>query len=465
MSDATSLPDQSVSQHFCTWATNLDIDTIPVYVLTAINNALLDYTGLCVAAADLDYVQAMITACSAPGTCTAIGHAESVDIASAALINGTAAHGEDYDDTFEGTPVHTSAVIMPAVLAAAEKFNLSGQDTLRGIAVGTELMCRMALVAPTGVHRAGFHPTAVIGAMGAAAGVSNALGSTKQEMTDAIGIAGSFASGIIEYLAEGSWTKRLHAGWAAQSGIRAALLGREKFMGPRTVMEGKHGFFFGFSSATIPNDFAKITDDLGQTWHAATIAFKPYACGTMTQPFIDCAIQLAQQGTSPDDITDITCKVGEGTVHRLWEPLSEKRAPSTAYSAKFSVPYCVAVGIVDQAAGLAQFTDDRVADQAVLGLANRVSYEVDPNDEYPVNYSGHLRATLKDGSVREIEKPHMRGGNREALSRDELVAKFKANVAFGGWSESVSLRLQEFCEGISRKDDLKELSSFRSGAS
>jgi len=460
----TDLPEISVSQDFSTWATSLTHDSIPNDLQNAIGNALLDYAGLCVSARNLDYVGAMIRACSAPGNCTAIGHAAPVDIASAALINGTAAHGEDYDDTFEGTPVHTGAVIMPAVLAAVEQFELSGENALRGIAVGTELMCRMALVAPMGVHRAGFHPTAVIGAIGAAAGVSAALDSTKQEMTDAIGIAGSFASGIIEYLAEGSWTKRLHAGWAAQSGVRAALLGREKFMGPRTVMEGEHGFFFGFSSASIPNDFTRITEALGQNWHAATIAFKPYACGTMTQPFIDCAIQLAQQGVAPDDIVSITCKVGEGTVHRLWEPLSEKRNPSTAYSAKFSVPYCVAAGIIDQAAGLAQFTDNRVAGPAVRDLANRVSYEIDPANEYPANYNGHLRATLKDGSEREIEQPHMRGGAHEALSRDELVAKFKANVAFGGWSDSAANQLQQFCEGFTQADDLKELSTFRSPA-
>jgi 2-methylcitrate dehydratase PrpD len=460
----TDFPETSISQEFSTWATSLSHNLIPMDVQNSIGNALLDYAGLCVSARNLDYVSAMIRACSAPGNCTAIGHETPVDLASAALINGTAAHGEDYDDTFEGTPVHTGAVIMPAVLTAVERFELSGKDALRGIAVGTELMCRMALVAPMGVHRAGFHPTAVIGAMGAAAGVSAALGSTKQEMTDAIGIAGSFASGIIEYLAEGSWTKRLHAGWAAQSGVRAALLGREKFMGPRTVMEGEHGFFFGFSSATIPNDFSKITEGLGQNWHAANIAFKPYACGTMTQPFIDCAIQLAQQGVSPNEISSITCKVGEGTVHRLWEPLSEKRNPSTAYSAKFSVPYCVAAGIIDQAAGLAQFTDERVANQAVRNLANRVSYEIDPENEYPANYSGHLRATLKDGSVQEIEQPHMRGGAHEALSRDELVAKFKANVAFGGWSDSAADQLQYFCEGFAEASDLKELSKFRSPA-
>ena len=157
------------------------------------------------------------------------------DAAGAAFINGTAAHGEDYDDTFEGTPVHTGAVAVPAVLAACEVNHRSSDDLIKGIAVAAELMCRMALVQPTGQHKAGFHPTAVIGAMGAAAGVGAALGLDENKIKDGLGVAGSFASGIIEYLAEGAWTKRLHPGWAAQSGIRAALLGREGFLGPRTV--------------------------------------------------------------------------------------------------------------------------------------------------------------------------------------------------------------------------------------
>ena len=112
----------------------------------------------------------------------------------------------------------------------------------------------------------------------------------------------------------------MHAGWAAQAGLRAALLGREGFLGPRTVIEGQHGFFHGFSDASIANDYSHLTDGLGLQWHTAKIAFKPYACGTMTQPFIDCAIQLKDRGVAPGDIDTIECKVGEGTIHRLWEP-------------------------------------------------------------------------------------------------------------------------------------------------
>ena len=266
MSEPSALPETSLSQHFCAWAAQLDVSDFPPAVRAAATDALTDFAGLCVAARNLDYVGQMARAGAEPGECTAIGHATTMDVGGAALVNGTAAHGEDYDDTFEGTPVHTGAVIFPAVLAASERFGLSGGDAFRGIAAGTELMCRMALVAPTAIHRAGFHPTAVIGALGAAAGVGRALGHTPRQITDAHGIAGSLAEGIIEYLAEGTWTKRLHAGWAAQSGVRAALLAANGFLGPRTVIEGEHGFFHAFAAPAVTPNFGEITADLGATW-------------------------------------------------------------------------------------------------------------------------------------------------------------------------------------------------------
>src|SRR5262249_61113008 len=136
------------------------------------------------------------------------------------------------------------------------------------------------LVAPKAVHKAGFHPTAVFGAMGAAAGVGAALGLDAIQIVDALGIAGSMAGGIIEYLAEGAWTKRLHAGWAAQSGIRAALLAREGFVGPRTVFEGTHGLYNGFARTT-DGDYEALIGDFGSRWATDTLPFKPYPSRTL----------------------------------------------------------------------------------------------------------------------------------------------------------------------------------------
>src|SRR5207253_6861458 len=187
----------------------------------------------------------------------------------AAFVNGTAAHGEDFDDTFEGGPVHAGAVIVPAVLAVSEREKLKGADALAGIAIGAELMCRASLVAPKRIHKAGFHPTAVLGAVGAAAGVATALRLSEEHFVNTLGIVGSMASGIIEYLAEGSWTKRLHPGWAAQSAIRAADLARAGFIGPRTVLEGSHGLFFGFAHKTDGN-WDKLLKGFGDEWLASS---------------------------------------------------------------------------------------------------------------------------------------------------------------------------------------------------
>jgi 2-methylcitrate dehydratase PrpD len=182
----------------------------------------------------------------------------------------------------------------------------------------------------------------------------------------------------------------------------------------------------------------------------------------MTQPFIDCALQLRRQlNNNIDAIATITCKVGEGTVHRLWEPLAEKRRPTTSYSAKFSVPYCIAVALVDGAAGLQQFSDDKVRDARVLALAERIGYEVDPANEYPRNYSGHVLVTLADGSRRAIDQPHLRGGAREPLSDQELLEKFRANVAFGGWPAAQAETCRDVLAGLFKAADLDSLNVLR----
>jgi 2-methylcitrate dehydratase PrpD len=334
-------------------------------------------------------VTSTLAACDDDGPCTAFGHARRLSAAGAALVNGTAAHGEDFDDTFEGGPVHAGAVIVPAVLAACECHHCDGRAALSGIAVGVETLCRLALVTPRLVHNAGFHPTAVFGAMAAAAGVAAALKLDRRAIVDALGIAGSMASGIIEYLAEGAWTKRMHPGWAAQSGLRAALMARHGFTGPRTVFEGRHGFFHAFAR-TAKGDYDALTRDFGRHWVAETLAFKPYPCGTMTHPFIDCARRLGGRGIDPAAIEALVCEVGEGTVHRLWEPLADKQHPANGYAGKFSTPYCIAAAFVRGQVGLFDFTDTAVKEPAVLAVAAKIRYVIAPDNPYPNNYTGHI---------------------------------------------------------------------------
>jgi 2-methylcitrate dehydratase PrpD len=427
------LPAVSISEQLAQAFERLPA-ALPGPLATMCESVLIDVAGLCVAARNADYVKATVAATSEPGTCTMIGHAGAWNLASAALCNGTAAHGEDYDDTFEGGPVHAGAVVVPAVLAAAEQHGLSGADALRGIAIGAELICRLPLVAPTRTHKAGFHPTAVFGALGAAAGVASALRLPQAQWVNALGIAGSMAGGIIEYLAEGAWTKRMHPGWAAQSGYRAARLAQAGFTGPRTLFEGEHSFFHAFAN-TDEGNLAAMMQGVGEEWISAGIAFKPYACGTMAHPYIDCARKLVHEGLQVADIDRIECATAEGIVHRLWEPLPAKQAPVNGYAAKFSIPYAIAVGILRDDAGLSDYEEEVVRDPAIRALAGKVSYIIDPANPYPARFTGHVKVTLKDGGVREARQDHFRGGVDEPMSREALEAKFNANCLYGGWSE------------------------------
>ena len=433
----TKLPVISVAQDLAARIAAISPETLPPGVRSKCDDLAIDVIGLCVTARNEDYIASALAGCDDDGPCTAIGHTRTLTSASAAFINGTAAHGEDFDDTFEGGPVHAGAVIVPAVLAASERHGLDGPSALLGIAVGTEVMCRLSTVVPKAAHKAGFHPTAIYGTMGATAGVGAALGLTPKQLVDALGIAASFASGIIEYLAEGAWTKRLHPGWAAQSGIRAALLARGGFYGPRTVFEGVHGLFHGFAHTTHGN-YAALTETFGTEWVTETLAFKPYPCGTMAHPYIDCARRLAARGIKAADIKELICEVGEGTVHRLWEPLAVKQRPPNGYAAKFATPYILATGFVKGGVGLSDFTQSAVQDRDVLALAAKVRYVIDPDNPYPNNFTGHIRAVLNDGSVVEERQPHFRGGAHEPLTRADLIEKFRLNARHGGWDDARS---------------------------
>ena len=433
----SALPKISVAEVLADKIVALDADALPAVTTRKCEDLLIDVIGLCVTARNEDYITSALAGWDDDGRCTVIGRQRMLTASGAAFVNGTAAHGEDFDDTFEGGPVHAGAVIVPAVLAACERHNPDGRMALKGIAVGTEVLCRLSLVVPKAVHKAGFHPTAIFGAMGAAAGVGAALGLNTRQIVDALGIAGSMAGGIIEYLAEGAWTKRLHAGWAAQSGIRAALLAKAGFVGPRTVFEGVHGLFHGFAHTT-KGDYDALIVDFGSRWVTDTLAFKPYPCGTMAQPYIDCARRLAARGVKPEQVAEIVCEVAEGTVHRLWEPLADKQRPRNGYAAKFATPYLLATGFVHGGVGLGAFTEAAIGDARVLALAAKVKFAIDPDNPYPANYTGHIKAIMKDGSVIEERQPYMRGGAQEPLTRQDVTDKFMLNARHGGWDRAQS---------------------------
>jgi 2-methylcitrate dehydratase PrpD len=178
----------------------------------------------------------------------------------------------------------------------------------------------------------------------------------------------------------------------------------------------------------------------------------------MAQPYIDCARRLAAWGVKPEDIEEIVCEVAEGTVHRLWEPLADKQRPRNGYAAKFAVPYLLATGFVHGGVGLGAFTQSAISDSQVLALAAKVKYVIDPDNPYPNNYTGHLRAVLKNGSVIEERQPHLRGGAQEPLTRQDVTDKFLLNAQHGGWDASQSDAALKLMAGLYQaKLDLSSL--------
>ncbi len=415
------------------FAAGLRASSLPPDVRERARDLLLDTVGVALAARPEPFARsthAVAAALGGPPEATLWGAAARVGMAGAALANGTLAHGLDYDDTLEEAIVHTGCCCATTALAVGEATRAPGAAVLAALVAGVEVMAAVGLVAPGAFHRRGFHPTALCGPFGAAAAAGSLLGLDAAELATAFGLCGSQAGGIIEYLADGSWTKRLHAGWAAHAGVVAALLARAGFTAPASVFEGTHGFFRGFAGEPpAAARLESIADGLGRDWAVLRLVFKAYPCGSINQPYMDCAARIrATPGFDPAAVREVTCRTAEGPVHRLWEPLADKRRPPTPYAAKFSLPYCVALVLADGAAGVDGFTETRIRDPRLLALAARVGYELDPTLPYPRRFTGHVRVVMRDGRVLEETQEAPRGGPERPLAPEELRAKFRANA-------------------------------------
>ncbi|MGE5304281.1 MAG: MmgE/PrpD family protein [Alphaproteobacteria bacterium] len=421
---------EPISKTIAEFARGLRLADVPVAAVAKVKLVFLDTLGIALASSTMDFGRMAMRVAQQLGgdpRSRVIGSPLKVAAANAVLANGTLAHGLDYDDTLEEAIVHTGCCAGMTALAVAEEIGASGREMLEAAIVGTEVMCKVGLVAPGKFHARGFHPTALCSTFGAAAAAGKLFGLDLDQWSDAFGLCGSQSSGIIEYLADGTWTKRLHPGWAAHAGVIAVHLAREGFRGPATVFEGQHGFYRSFAG---PNeyDFTKILE-LGAEWEIPRLTFKSYPCGSISHPYMDCALKLKQKySVKPERIVEVVCRTAQGPVHRLWEPLANKRHPTSSYGAKFSLPYSIAVMLVRGRAGLQEFTDEAIRDPVVLELAKKVRYELDDTIDYPRHFSGHVKIILDDGTILDENQPHPRGGFEDPLPPQEVEEKFRANA-------------------------------------
>jgi 2-methylcitrate dehydratase PrpD len=415
---------------FAAWTAGLPLAAIPPEVAQAAKLHLLDALGCGLAASALGVAVAGREAAREGGgraEASVIG-AERLPAAQAALANGMLCHGLDYDDTHSDAVCHVSAVMVPAAAAAAEAAGASGAELIAALVAGNEIVARIGMAAPAAFHRRGFHPTSVCGVFGAAAAAARLRGLGPPGITQALGIAGSLAGGLFEYLADGSETKPVHAGAAARDGIVAASLAAHGATGPASVLEGRFGLFAAFADVhTI--DLEPALGDLGRRWETPRIAFKPYpACHYVHAPIDAAARALGERRVAPEEIAEVVVRVPEPAVSLVLEPRADKARPRTAYDAKFSLPYGVAAMLVHGRVDIASYCAEAIADERVLSLAARVHYEVAPFATFPQAFPGGARIVLRDGQALEAELAHQRGAPENPLAAAEVREKFRTNA-------------------------------------
>jgi 2-methylcitrate dehydratase PrpD len=448
----------TAAQTIAAWATTLSLDDVPDAVRADAKLHVLDTIGCGLAAHATGVAHEGRTTMAELGGAphaTVVGSDTRLPAANAAFANAMLCHGLDFDDTHSESVSHVSTVIAPAALASAEELGASGRDTLAAIVAGNEIVCRIGMAASGAFHARGFHPTAVCGIFGAVGAVSRLAGVGADVTTSALGIAGSFAGGLFAYLADGTPTKPMHPAWAAHGAHLATRLATHGAAGPASVLEGKFGLYHAFLGGEVGEiDVDGQLADLGSRWETLRIAYKPFpVCHFMHGSLGAAAEGAAGRTFAPDEIEDVLVTVPEAGVSLVLEPVADKRAPRSEYEGKFSLQYSVASQLVRGHVAVADFTDEAIADPAVLAVAAKVRYETRDYPTYPQAFPGGIVVRLADGTAFEADYPHQKGGPENPLTPDEVREKFRENAALALGDADVA-RLEEALLSLDEQDDV-----------
>ena len=416
------------------FALNQKLESIPKAALEKTKLMVLDGAGLALAAAREDFVQKTVKALRFLGQgaeATVIGLNDKFPVASAPLLNGMLIHAFDFDDTHHPLVIHSTSVVMPAALATCEWLGLSGKDFITACAVGFEVSLRVARGPRVhAMHGHGYHPTAVCGVFGGAAAAGRVLGLSHEQLTCALGLAGSQGSGNMEWQSDGSWSKRFQPGWAAHGAVVGTLLAREGYTAPRTALEGPRGFY-----ATHVGegnfDVQPAVDGIGNDWELERVEFKPYPCAGALQATVRACINLHRKyHFKADDIVDVECRLrmGDRPVEQGREQVFSQQQPAGDYGAHFSTPFIAAVALLKGRLTLADFDEDALKDSEILGLSSKIRREDDPNSGRPKYASGHVFLKTKDGKIYE-ERQHIHPGHVEnPVSAGDVQEKYRYNA-------------------------------------
>jgi len=344
----------------------------------------------------------------------------------AALGNGALMHALDFDDTHADSLIHMTVAVLPASLAAAEEQGASGAELLTALVAGFEVVTRLGAAIQHAFHTRGFHATSVCGTFASALAAARLYGLSEDAAVDAMGIAGSFAAGSLEFLADGSSTKQLHPGWAAHAGLVAARLAAAGASGPETILEGESGLYRAYAGQAVPPEM--LVRGLGETWETTRTTIKPYPACQLSHASLDA---LREAAVPASEVVSLHFRVPEEAAEIVLRPEPAKLHPRSPYDAKFSLQWCAAALLLDGELSIESFADGRVARPEVLELAGRVTYETYDAKMPAAAAGGRVEVRRRDGSVRTAEVASSRGGPANPLSEAQLLAKFRLNAGPG----------------------------------
>lgn len=421
---------------------------------------LLDYLGVTIAGTRTESAQAVYRMLNnpydlGPRSCTIIGTSERSSPERAALANGTAAHSVELDDTHQAGSIHLGVVMFSVALAISEiRPEVDTEQFVAAVVAGYEMAARLAMALQPKLHyELGFHPTATCGVFGAAVTAAKLLGLSEDQMLSSVGIAGSMAAGSLEFLSDGSWTKRLQPGLAGQNGILAAKLAAEGFRGPATILEGRHGFLSAYSRDA---KFNLVNQELGKTLEILHTSIKPHACCRYMQAPIDGLIGLAIiHDLRPEQVSRVEIAVLEAGWPLVCEPRQRKYSPSSIVDAQFSIPFAAALALSYRQAGLDQFTDENLRSGQLQSLMSKVVMIKDQNIEknFPTEWATRVKIQLTNGDEFQKVVRFPKGDPENPLSWQELTTKFQS-LAIRVFSRS---RCQEIIDFVTEMNHFMPL--------
>lgn len=406
------------------WCAALEWSAIPAKQRALVPLRVLDTLGLIAAGAGTEAVRAALGLAldeGGRGAASLFIAGERLPASRAAFVHGVAAHCRDFDDTFPDSVVHPGSIVIAAALAAGEAAGAAPEDIGAAIVAGYEIAARLGAVAGRRFHARHLHATGIVGPIAAAAAAGRARRLPSQHIAGAMGLAASMSGGLMAFQSDGSWSKWLHTGWAAQGGIVAAELAARGFHAPLLAIDGPLGLYAALLAGDAV-DTAPLAQELGAVWQGDGARFKYYPCAHVIQPYIDAALRLRREhALAAADVAEVRCAIAPWAIPIVCEPRAPRVAPATELDAIASLPYMVACALAEGEVGLAALAPAMRERADLRGLAARILHE--PDASMGQGFDARISLRTRAGAVLS--------GSADAAALDpaRLSAKFVANAA------------------------------------